>query len=84
MTYEKKLEAVLNHLESLGNDENEAVDILSGLMHDCSMNLPQRAWYGKEYCEQKKQQKHTAMIQLRKLPYGEDIIKEESRLMLCR
>jgi hypothetical protein len=80
MTYEEKLTAVLNHLQSIGNDEEEATEILSGLMHDCSMSLPQRGWYSKEYCDLKRKQKNTAIVQLRKLPYGEDIIKTEQNL----
>lgn len=84
MTYEEKTLVTIEHLESLGNDPHEAVDILANLMHDCSMNLPQRGWYDKEYCDLKRKQKNTALVELRKLPYGIDIIKEESRLMLCR
>ena len=69
----------MDYLESLGNTPDEAVDILSGLMHDCSMSLPQRGWYSDDYCKLKRKQKNTAMVQLRKLPYGEDIIKEEQK-----
>lgn len=83
-TYEEKTLVTIKYLESLGNDPHEAVDILANLMHDCCMDLPQRCHYSKEYCDLKKKQKHTALVQLRKLPYGEDIIKEETRLMLCR
>lgn len=80
MTYEEKLNAALNHLEGLGNTRNEACQLLGNLMYDCSMSLPQRGWYSKEYCDRKRNQKQCAIVQLRKLPYGEDIIKEEQKL----
>lgn len=81
MTYEQKLEVVLNHLETLGNSEQESSELLATLMHDCSMSLPQRGWYSDDYCKLKREQKNTAIVQLRKLPYGEDIIKEEQKLV---
>jgi hypothetical protein len=77
MTHEEKLEKAISYLESLGNTEEDAVELLANLIHDATMRLPQRGWNSDIYCNLKKDQKNTAMVQLRKLPFGEEILKEE-------
>lgn len=41
------------------------------------MRLPQRGWYKDDYCKLKRLEKNTAIVELKKLPFGEDILKEE-------
>mgnify|MGYP007125635173 CR=1 FL=1 len=71
ISYDGKLLTILNHLESLGNSEEESIKILSGLLHDCKRPV---------YPKSEGSKRQTAMIQLRQLPYGLEIIKKEQSL----
>lgn len=77
MTHEEKIQHCLNHLESLGNTEKEAIELFVNLTHNATMRLPQRGWYKDDYCKLKRLEKNTAIVELKKLPFGEDILKEE-------
>ena len=78
MTYEQKLLVALAKLEE-NNTEEEASNVLASLLHDSTMSLPQRGWYKDEYVKECRERKNTAKIELRKLPYGEDILKQEEK-----
>lgn len=76
--YEKKLMAAMKALEAQGNSADEATEILARLIHDSTMSLPQRAHYPRSFCELRQLEQNTARVQLRKLPHGDEILKQES------
>jgi len=79
MSYNDKILKTLEELEAKGNSEQEASDILAGLMNDCSMTI-QHGWYSKEYTRELISRKNTALVELRKFTYGRDIIKQEQKI----
>ena len=70
MTHEEKLLAAINFLQSKGNTEQEACNMIAKWLYEatnCAVTMDERA------------QRITAIIQLRKLPHGQEILEAEKK-----
>ena len=81
--HEERLERALEYLQSKGNTQEEACNLLAQWLNDITL-LIQPGIFSKEYTQEQRERKNIARVQLRQLPEGEKIIKAEKKFMGVR